>query len=211
MYYHCNRLTAVAGYHAATALQIAAESHCLSINMLPIITERLILRRFTAADAPALSHYRSQPEVAHFQAWETPFSLAQAEQMIAELPDVNIPPAGEWQQIALERRSDGIVIGDFAIGPQAANPQLVEIGYALAREHQGHGYAREALRALLGGLFAHGIHRVHALIDQRNQRSARLVSSVGFRHEGHMIEHMIYKGEWVTDDLYAILAREWPR
>jgi RimJ/RimL family protein N-acetyltransferase len=179
--------------------------------MLPITTERLIMRRFTMADAPALSHYRSQPDVAHFQFWEAPYSLAQAEQMISELPQVDIPPAGEWQQIALQRHSDGAVIGDFAIGTQAANPQLVEIGYTLAREHQGHGYAREALCALLPALFANGIHRVHALIDHRNARSARLVSSVGFRHEGRMIEHMIYKGEWVTDDLYAILAREWPR
>src|SRR5215217_805361 len=33
-------------------------------------TERLVLRRFSSADAEAFAAYRSDPEVARFQSWE---------------------------------------------------------------------------------------------------------------------------------------------
>ena len=177
--------------------------------MLPIQTERLILRPFHLRDATALAGYRSQPEVAHFQSWTAPFSLAQAEEMITGLPAETPPPAGEWQQIALERREDGIIVGDLAICPQADDARRVEIGIALALQYQRQGYAREALRGLLTGLFARGVHRVHALVDEQNFPSARLLRSVGFRYEGRFVQHMFYKGRWVTDDVFALLATEW--
>ena len=56
---------------------------------------RLTLRRFLAADAPVLAAYRSVPEVARYQSWDTPFPVAAAEEaisgMLASHPDTPCP------------------------------------------------------------------------------------------------------------------------
>src|SRR4051794_31091128 len=41
-----------------------------------IVTERLHLRPFEAADLPAFTAYRSHPDVARYQSWDTTFSIA---------------------------------------------------------------------------------------------------------------------------------------
>ena len=38
-------------------------------------TERLVIRRFAAADARAFARYRSLPEVARYQSWEAPYPI----------------------------------------------------------------------------------------------------------------------------------------
>lgn len=90
------------------------------------------------------------------------------------------------------------------------NPRTVEIGFTIAPEHQGHGYAREAVSSLLRYLFEQlGKHRVTAACDPRNTPSVKVLEAVGMRREGHMVESTWAKGEWSDDLLFAILRREW--
>ena len=89
--------------------------------------------------------------------------------------------------------------------PQIARYQVWEAPYlALAPEHQGHGYATEAVRRLLHYLLVErGKHRVSAACDDRNTRSAAVLERVGMRREGHLLESTWSKGEWSNDLLYA--------
>jgi RimJ/RimL family protein N-acetyltransferase len=81
---------------------------------------------------------------------------------------------------------------------------------AFAAEHQGHGYATEAVRRLLHYLLIErDKHRVSASCDDRNTRSAAVLERVGMRREGHLLESTWSKGEWTNDLLYAVLRREW--
>ncbi|MBY8852648.1 GNAT family N-acetyltransferase, partial [Saccharothrix sp. MB29] len=85
-----------------------------------------------------------------------------------------------------------------------------EIGYTMAREHQRRGYAAEAVGRLVEHLFTdRGLHRVTAECDARNDRSARLLTRLGFRREGHRVKATWHKGEWTDDLLFALLAEEW--
>ena len=68
--------------------------------MQPITTDRLILRRFTAEDLPAFVAYRSAPDVARYQSWDTSFSLADAQVFLAEQEPVSFGQPGEWVQVA---------------------------------------------------------------------------------------------------------------
>ncbi len=89
--------------------------------------------------------------------------------------------------------------------------RLAEIGFTLAPEHQGHGYATEAVHRLLHYLLIErGKHRVSATCDDRNTRSVAVLERVGMRREGHLLESTWSKGEWTSDLLYAVLRREWP-
>ena len=91
-----------------------------------------------------------------------------------------------------------------------ADDRRAEIGFTLARQFQGQGYATEAVRCLIDTLFSSlGLHRISANIDPENFASAKLLQRVGMRHEGRFIESLWLKGHWVNEDWYAILRREW--
>lgn len=80
----------------------------------------------------------------------------------------------------------------------------------IAQEFQRRGFAAEALSLLLNALFVDlGKHRVFASIDPRNVASQGLVEHLGMRKEAHMVKSLWFKGEWVDDVVYAILAEEW--
>ncbi|GAB2971834.1 GNAT family N-acetyltransferase [Saccharothrix stipae] len=171
-----------------------------------LTTERLVLRPFEAADAPAFAAYRSDPEVARYQGWEAPFTLAQAEEFVRDVAAAD-PTAPGWYQFAVE--ADGVLVGDVGVGLHE-NRMQAEIGYTLATAHQGRGYAVEAVRRVLAYLFeVRGVHRVSAECDARNTRSAHLLARLGFRQEGHRVQATWIKGEWTDDLLFGLLAAEW--
>jgi aminoglycoside 6'-N-acetyltransferase len=170
--------------------------------VLPISTDRLTLRAFTAADAPAFAAYRSDPAIARYQSWDIPFTVEQAEHLIAGQADLTGPAPGEWLQIAVDR--SGTLVGDVAVN-LSEDRETAEVGCTLAADHQGHGYAREAMDALLAALFeAVGVHRVTAGIDPRNRASIRLFEQLGFSHEGTDRAAVEIRDEWCDDAHYAL-------
>jgi RimJ/RimL family protein N-acetyltransferase len=174
-----------------------------------LATERLRLRRFRAADADTLAAYRSDPEVARYQSWDAPFPLERARRLVAVLA-AGEPDRPGWFQYAVERAADRAHIGDVGVNLHE-NRMQAEIGFTVARPYQGQGYAAEAVRAVVGRLFAvRGLHKVSAECDARNVRSARLLERVGFTCEGRLREHTRAKGEWTDDLWFGVLAREWP-
>ena len=174
-------------------------------------TPRLYLRRFQESDIEAFARYRSDPAVARYQGWDAPFSTEQARELVTTMATAPADVPGSWLQIAVARASDGALIGDCAFASQPHEARTVEIGFTIAPEHQGCGYAREAVSLLLQYLFDHlGKHRVTASCDARNAPSARMLEAVGMRQEGHLVDSTWSKGEWTDDLLFAILRREWP-
>jgi RimJ/RimL family protein N-acetyltransferase len=174
-------------------------------TFLPIETERLVLRRFERADAATLSAYRSDPAVARYQGWPTPYPLAAAQRLIDEQAHLDGPVAGQWLQIAAAR--DGELIGDVAVR-LSDDGLTARIGYTIARAHQRQGLGVEAAGAVVARLFSSRLHRVHASLDARNVASARLLERLGFRHEGTAISAELADGEWCDVAHYAILRDE---
>lgn len=85
-----------------------------------------------------------------------------------------------------------------------------EIGYTLAPRRQGHGYATEAVRAVLDHLFrVRGLHKVSAECDARNVASARVLERLGFTREGLLRRHTWTKDEWTDDLIYGLLRTEY--
>lgn len=177
----------------------------------PLFTERLSIGPLLAADAAAFARYRRDPDVARYQSWSSDYSEADAARLVAGQPPGDLPGVGEWIQLAV-RASGGVeLLGDVAVQRVRAQPGTFELGVTFAREHQGHGYATEAVRAVLEELFTlHGAHRVLAQCDARNAAVAALLTRVGMRHEARHVDADWFKGEWTTLDEFALLAREWP-
>jgi aminoglycoside 6'-N-acetyltransferase len=173
-------------------------------------TSRLRVRRFRPDDAPALAAYRSDPTVARYQGWSEPVPPEAAEKLVAEFA-AGDPAEPGWFQYAVELAATGELIGDIGVCLHD-NRMQADLGFTVAREHQGHGYATEAVSALLERLFTvGGLHRVSAECDARNTASARLLERVGFRPEGRRPAHTWIKGEWTDDLLFGLLAGDWKR
>jgi RimJ/RimL family protein N-acetyltransferase len=174
---------------------------------MELATERLRLDALNHADAPVLFGYRGDPEVWRYQGWR-PESLAEVERFIRKQSALTAPGPGVWFQRAIRLREAGTLVGDLAFC--LSDDGQAEWGITLAPAAQGQGLAREAARALLGFLFGTlDVHRVHASVDPRNGPSMAMMRALGLRQEAHMRECLRFRGEWVDDVIFALLAREW--
>ena len=95
----------------------------------------------------------------------------------------------------------------------------VELGYRLAFEHWGRGYATEGARAAIAfGFAALGLNEIVALTAVGNERSRRVMERVGMKHNpaddfdhpnivgGHPLRrHVLYR---LTSRDWAAVARE---
>lgn len=172
-------------------------------------TPRLRLRRFHDADLPLFMAYRNDPDIARYQGWES-ISLPEALAFIQEQRAIPLGLPGVGMQIAIESKETGLLIGDCYFRIAADDAQQAEIGYTLAADAQGRGLATEAVAAWLSYAFrAFDLHRVTALLDVENHRSAALLERLGFRREGHFLQSDWFKGKWCDEYLYAVLREEW--
>ncbi len=172
-----------------------------NVRFTPIETERLILRRFAPADWRAVHRYMSDSQVTAFLP-EGLMSPARARAYVAR--NAKTPRA-----IAVIEKTSKQLIGHMAFHPWFA-PATWEVGWALARDHQGLGYATEAASALL--IYAFGklhCHRVIATCQPNNPASWRVAERLRMRREGHFRACIARPGgEWWDEYFYAILAEE---
>ena len=173
-----------------------------------IESARLLLRRFNDVDLEPFHAYRSDPTVEKYQGWGV-VTREDSKQFIAAVKNSNPGKPGDRSQIAIELLATGAMIGDLYLHVLEDEPQQAEIGYSLAREHQGQGYATEAVTALIDYVFSTlNLHRVRAGADCENLRSIALLERIGMRREGHMIQNEWYRGKWTDENQYAVLKSE---
>lgn len=86
----------------------------------------------------------------------------------------------------------------------------VEIGYWIARSHQGHGIVTDACRALvthaLGEL---ELNRVEIHCAAKNVKSRALAERLGFKLDGTMREGHFLHGKYHDLLIFAVLKRDW--
>jgi RimJ/RimL family protein N-acetyltransferase len=155
----------------------------------PLITERLRLRRSRPEDAEKIAAYRSDPEVGRYQGWERTDAegiRADIEQMAQRSPG----EPGGWVQLTVEERDTGHPVGDVGLSPADDEPGVIKVGYTMAPEFQGRGYATEAVGALIDYAFDRlRADVVRAYASAENAPSIRVAEKVGMtlmeRFEGH--------------------------
>ena len=148
------------------------------------ITERLLLRPGWAEDAPALSRAIADEAVARNTArvpW--PYALGDAQRFLAS-EAVALRPS-----FLICLRDSGRLIG--GIGIHGERPEL---GYWLARDQWGRGYATEAGCAVLGCARSLGLERLWAGHMLDNPASGRVLRKLGFRESGREERHSLARG-----------------
>lgn len=177
----------------------------MSDPFLPIRTERLVIRAMRADDAAAVHGYRNGRHV-EYQSWELPYSMEDAEALVAESAGRGGPVPGNWTQVAIEMDSE--VVGDVGIHLDDG-VRVAKVGYTLREDMQGKGIAREAVRAIVDRLFGNlGVHRIEAEAARENERSIRLLLDLGFTHEGTSRQSAWGKGRWWDGCHFGLLATD---
>jgi [ribosomal protein S5]-alanine N-acetyltransferase len=173
------------------------------VSTLPIETERLRIRHFTADDWHAVHAYTSDARVMTYVP-EGAMTEEQTKQFIAECM------TDEARTYAVELQAEGHLIGHVGFHPWYA-PRIYEIGWVIHPQYHGRGYATEAAAALLRyGFESLSVHRVIATCQPENPASWRVMEKLGMQREGHL-RKCIYRDEttWWDEYFYAILEEEW--
>lgn len=91
----------------------------------------------------------------------------------------------------------GIYLNDFLIG-FVNNCDLeedeIEIGYVIHPDYKGHGYATEAVKAIIQELKEMGFHKVTAGYFEENPASRRIMEKCGM-HPIDLVEEDTYRGK----------------
>ena len=171
------------------------------MDVLPVFTERLILRRLRGKDIEAFIAYRSDPEVARYQNW-TEITEGEARGLIKAKQRTPFAAAGVWLQIAIALRETDALVGDIGV---CASPDghSAEIGFTLSAGYQGKGFATEAVGRVIKLLFDEtAIDLVEAVTDTRNTSSIALLERLGMKLE--KTEEAWFKGETCHEHRFVI-------
>lgn len=168
-----------------------------------------MIRPFTLADSAGLFERRNDPDVARWQNWTLPFPREKAEQLVAELVEMDGPTADEWWMAVVEDASTGETHGDLAIGLSWGD-RCAEVGYTFARTSWGRGFAVEAVQAMIDHLFETlPITRCFGMLHPDNPASAMVLERCGMLFEGHT-RLSFWVGDDNSDDwIYGMTRPDW--
>ncbi len=145
-------------------------------------TGRLLMRRWRPSDREPFRAMNADAEVmAHFPA---PASAPESDALIDRIEaSFEQRGYGLW---ALESLSEGRFLGFTGLSFvrfEAHFTPAVEVGWRLAREAWGHGYATEAGAAAIGFAFAMGLTEVVSFTTVGNGRSRAVMQRLGMTHD----------------------------
>ena len=174
------------------------------LDRLPILeTERLRLEPLKPADAESIYPIMGDPQVMAF--WD-----------VAEIGDPDVVAlivAGQVEQMAEGRAlhwvmrtlAEGQFLGACDLSDIDRWHRRAEVGFMLGREAWGHGYAQEAMLAVIGFAGANGLRKLGARSHLGNRRSEVLLQKLGFTEEGLLRGHVLKDGERRDCRMFGLL------
>lgn len=170
-------------------------------------TERLVLRKMTQADSPALCRILQDEKTMY--AYEGAFSDEEVQQWLdRQLARYARYGFGMWLVVLKET---GETIGQCGVTMQPWDGrEVLEVGYLFERAHWHHGYATEAAR----GCMRYAFETLHAdeicsIIRDTNTASQNVALRNGLRPRETWTKH--YRGVDMPHIRYVITREEWQK
>jgi len=168
-------------------------------------SQRIILRRWQADDAPDLLSMASDQELCSTVGWNPHSSIQDSLDAINGIlsrPGVR----------AIVSRSIGRPIGFIELDrcPMILRkgPKDAEVGFWIGREHWNQGYATEALNEVLEEAFDTGVSKVWGRCLEDNLPSIRVMEKCGMRYHHKGISESSVLGV-VPTVFYVISKKDW--
>lgn len=103
---------------------------------------------------------------------------------------------------------DDVLVGFARLGLDGV--QAAKLGYAIAADYWGRGYATDAARTLVDfGFRELKLHRISAAMGPDNTASIAIARRLGMTYEGRIRDHVYTNGRWRDSLLYSVLFDEW--
>ena len=182
---------------------------CMVTRQPTLQTARLILRPLTLQDASNLSRLAGRREIADTTiSIPHPYSEEQARRWITETADLFAKRKSVV--FAMESKGEGMLAGTTGLRDIDAEHLQAELGFWVAVEWWGQGYATEAARAVVAfGFEQLGLNRIYAHHMVRNPASGRVLAKVGMKQEGLLRERVRKWGVFEDVVLLTVLRQEW--
>ena len=167
-----------------------------------------VIRPVVPGDAAALSAlYRAQ------RAFLAPFEPVRAESFFTEVTQrVRLTEIAERRRMGAGYSwlilDEGVVAGMISLSNVIRGPfQSANIGYFVARQHNGRGLATSAVEQVVEEAFTTvGLHRVEAGTLLDNVGSQRVLLKAGFEQFGLARRYLHIGGEWRDHVLFQRLS-----
>jgi RimJ/RimL family protein N-acetyltransferase len=172
-------------------------------------TQRLLLRAWRAADGDPFAAMNADTEV--MRHYPSTLTRAESDARVGQYERAWARDGiGKWAVeipgVAALAGSVGLAIPPF----EASFTPCVEVGWRLAREHWGHGYATEAARAALEfGFHRLGLERIVAFAIPANTRSVRVMEKLGMRYSGEFAHPLLAEGHRLRRHVLYLAVREY--
>lgn len=164
-----------------------------------IETRRLRLRHWRPQDRPFAAAILGDRDVMEFSetgALDDADRAAWFAKAIAEGPSGPLPGL-----LAMERKRDGRIIGYISLSSDLDRVDRgdAEVGFRLARQAWGQGYATEALNGIIEEARGNPANeRIVAIVDPNNHRSVHVLRKAGMAYE----RDITFEGYDYPDHLY---------
>ncbi|WP_438487694.1 GNAT family N-acetyltransferase [Streptomyces sp. S186] len=179
-----------------------------------LTTDRLLLRPFEPADAPAVHAACQDPDIPRWTVVPSPYGRDDAEQYVG-----TVVPDG-WRDdtaytFAVVTRADGTLVGSMGLvrlDRLRTVERQAELGYWTVKEQRGKGYTAEAAGAVVRWAFRElGVERMEWLAEAGNAGSWAVARKVGFQREGTLRAKLVHGG--IRRDLWigSLLPSDLPR
>jgi ribosomal-protein-alanine N-acetyltransferase len=170
----------------------------------PILeTPRLRLSPLMHEDAARLFPIMNDPEVmAHWDIGEIDDPELVAEIVRGQVADMDGGRSIHWTIVRID---DDTFLGCCDLAAIDRWHRRAEIGFILAREAWGQGYALEAMRAVVSYAAVSGVRKLGARTHLGNRRSENLLTSLGFEPEGLLRGHILRESERRDCQLFGLL------
>jgi [ribosomal protein S5]-alanine N-acetyltransferase len=180
------------------------------VKQPPILeTSRLLLRPFALQDAPTLAQLAGRREIADTTiSIPHPYTEEQAQCWIADSADLYAQ--GKAIVFGMQLKEEGSLIGAVGLRDIDDEHSLAEMGFWVAVERWGQGYATEAARtALAYGFEQLGLNRIYAHHMVKNPASGRVLARIGMKQEALLRQRVRKWGVFEDVVLMVILRAEW--
>lgn len=146
-------------------------------------SERLLLRPVWPEDwRGVLSGIADESVVRNLASAPWPYGEQDARAFAA------LPTHPRTPRFLVTRAADAAVVGCIGIDPVPGEEETIEIGYWIARQQWGRGYASEAGRAVIAIARALGYQRVTGSHFLDNPASGAVLKKLGFAPTGRVVQ-----------------------
>lgn len=176
-----------------------------------IETGRLLLRRFTDEDTPAMfRNWTSDDRVTEFLRWPTHLCVETTQSVLTEwLRSYEKKDFYQWAIVLKEDKAVGPV-GTISIVDQNEALGIVHVGYCIGSRWWRQGITSEAFSAIIPFLFEEvKVNRIESQHDPRNPNSGRVMTKCGLTYEGTLRQADFSNRGIVDAAMYSLLAQEY--